>query len=202
MTKQTSDRSPPLVICWAALTPSNRHMDYERGNSFRKEANMNALLMRLLVVMLVTCAMGFLTSGVALASECTWCDQMANSLTFYKATYPTSNFDPYLQKVGILREAVGRGDQNAVRAEIQELFTMLRSRAHGINDVAADEILNHWQMVTPMEQLNLSEPLVEECTSTPTRLTCGNFSIERVPDPGTKTNRHESQDNMGGAEGG
>ena len=36
MTKQTSDRSPPLVICWAALTPSNRHMDYETGNSFRK----------------------------------------------------------------------------------------------------------------------------------------------------------------------
>src|SRR5437879_12888892 len=116
---------------------------------------MNALLMRLLVVMLVTCAMGFLTSGVALASECTWCDQMANSLTFYKATYPTSNFDPYLQKVDILREAVGRGDQTAVRDEIQELLTMRRSRAHGINVVAEDELLNHWQMIKPMEQLNM-----------------------------------------------
>ena len=163
---------------------------------------MKALLMRLFVVMVVTCAMGFVASGVALASECAWCDQMANSLTFYKATYPTSNFDPYLQKVGILREAVGRGDQSAVRAEIRELFQMLRTRAHGINDVAADELLNHWQMVTPVEQLKLSEPQVEECTATSTGLTCGNVSIERVPEPATRSSRPESQDNMGGAEGG
>lgn len=128
---------------------------------------MKPLLTRLAVVLVATCAVYLLTVGVALAaSQCAWCDEMINSLSFYNATYPTSNFEPYVQKVGILRDAVGRGDQEAVRGGIGELFKMLRTRAHDINDVAADELLSYWQMVTPTEELKTSTP----------------FTIERKPD--------------------
>jgi hypothetical protein len=37
-------------------------------------------------------------------------------------------------------------------------FKMLRSRAHGINDVAADELFNFAVMVTPLEEYGISVP--------------------------------------------
>lgn len=114
---------------------------------------------KLAVVVVMGAAACFLAGGIALAAQCAWCDEMANSLSFYKTNYPTSNFAPYLQKVGIVRDAVGRGDQKAVKSEIGELFKMLRARAHGINDVAADELLGFWQTVTPpIEEHKLSTP--------------------------------------------
>jgi len=140
-------------------------------------------------------AMCLLMVGVVLASQCTWCDEMANSLTFYKASYPTSNFDPYQEKIAILQEVFGRGDQRLVKGEIAELFKMLRTRAHGINDVAADELLSHWQMLTPTEELKVSVP-DESCMSRPTRLACGSFTIDRIED--LRDYPPENQDNMAG----
>lgn len=118
---------------------------------------------KLAVVVAGACAVCLLTVGVALASsQCAWCDEMINSLSFYKTTYPTSNFEPYVQKVHMLQDAIGRGDQEAVRGRIGELFKMLRTRAHDINDVAADELLSYWQMVTPSEELKTSTPFMIE----------------------------------------
>lgn len=64
----------------------------------------------------------------------------------------------------MLRDAVGRGDQEAARGGIRELFKMLRTRAHDINDVAADELLSYWQMVAPTEEIKTSVPFTIETT--------------------------------------
>ena len=42
------------------------------------------------------------------------------------------------------------GNKEKVRAEMGVLLKMLRTRAHGINEIAADELFNHWVMVTPI----------------------------------------------------
>ena len=155
---------------------------------------MGPRLAKLSVFVIGATAICLLMVGVVLASQCTWCDEMTNSLTFYKASYPTSNFDPYQEKIAILQEAFGRGDQKSVKAETAELFKMLRTRAYGINDVAADELFSHWQMLTPTEELKVSAP-VEECTSTSDRLVCGSLTIDRIED--LREYRPENQDNMG-----
>jgi len=146
---------------------------------------MSRKMNKVLVGLAAAFAVSLLTLGVALASDCGWCDEMANSLTFYKATYPASNFDPYSEKVGIVRDAMSRGDEKTAKAEIGKLFQMLRTRAHGINDVAADELSSYWQLVLPIEDLKVTTP----------------FTIQRVPDT-KKDYRPEDQDNMGGSEGG
>lgn len=127
---------------------------------------MSRKMNKVLVALAAACTVCLLTLGIALASECGWCNEMANSLAFYKATYPTSNFDPYVEKIGIVRDAMSRGDENTAKAEIGKLFQMLRTRAHGINDVAADELSSYWHLVLPIEDLKVTTP----------------FTIQRVPD--------------------
>jgi len=163
------------------------------------EVNMSRKMKKVLVALAAVCTVCLLTLGVALASECVWCDEMANSLTFYKATYPVSNFNPYVEKVGVVRDAMSRGDKNTAKAEIEKLFQMLRTRAHGINDVAADELLSHWQMILPVEELKTSAP-IEDCVTTATRIVCGALTINRIEDH--KVYSPDNQDNMGGSEGG
>lgn len=87
-----------------------------------------------------------------------WVDQIANAMAFYQATYPQSNFDPYQQRLNRVRDAVHQGDQRTVKTEMGGFFSMLRTRAHGINDVAADELYNFAAMVTPLEEYGLSVP--------------------------------------------
>jgi hypothetical protein len=99
----------------------------------------------------------FFASGVALA-QTTWVDELSNSLSFYKVNYPGSNWDPYHEKLVHVREAIGRGDQRTVKAEMSKWFKMLRSRDHGINDVAADELFNFALMVTPIQEYGISVP--------------------------------------------
>ena len=38
------------------------------------------------------------------------------------------------------------------------LLKMLRTRAHGINNIAADELFNYWVMVTPIAEYRISVP--------------------------------------------
>ncbi len=87
-----------------------------------------------------------------------WVDELTTSLSFYKATYPGSNWDPYQKKLTIVRDALGRGDQGTVKTEMGTFFKMLRTRAHGISDVAADELFNFALMVTPIQEYQISVP--------------------------------------------
>jgi hypothetical protein len=87
-----------------------------------------------------------------------WVDEIQNSLQTYTASYPASNFELYLKRLTLVREAVERGDRRAVKTEMSAFFKMLASRAHGINDIAAEELTNFAQMVAPMEEYGLSVP--------------------------------------------
>jgi len=100
---------------------------------------------------------GFFLFGQALA-ETTWADDIANSLAFSKTNYPTSNWEPYSQKLGLVQAALQRGDQRTVKTEMSKWFKMLRTRDHGISDVAAEELFNFSLMVTPIQEYGISVP--------------------------------------------
>jgi len=88
----------------------------------------------------------------------TWIDELSNSVSFYAVSYPESNWQPYQDRLTVIRDAVSRGDQSAVRTEMTKWFEMLRQRKHGINDVAADELFNFALMVTPIQEYNIAVP--------------------------------------------
>lgn len=110
---------------------------------------------RLSIVVVAACAMFLGTVGIALAAG-TWVDEITNSLTFYKASYPNSNFDPYFEKLARVRDGLAREDQQIVKVEMDQFLKMLLTRAHGINDVAADELYNFALSVRPTEPQNTS----------------------------------------------
>ena len=91
-------------------------------------------------------------------AQTNWVDELTNSVSFYKTNYPTSNWDPYLSELILVKEALIRGDQRVVRTEMGKWFKMLRNRDHGIHDVAADELFNFALMVTPIQEFNISVP--------------------------------------------
>ena len=103
------------------------------------------------------CAVLILSAGIALA-ESTWVDEITTSVTFYKTNYPTSNWDPYLGELVLVREAVNRGDQRTVKTKMSKWFKMLRQRDYGINEIAADELFNFALMVTPVQEYGISVP--------------------------------------------
>src|SRR5437773_6095133 len=105
----------------------------------------------------------WLTVGAAPAqstSSTSWVDEISNSVAFYKVNYPTSNWEPYQQRLGTVHNALDRGDQRAVKTEMTKFFRMLQNREHGINDVAADELYNFAVMVTPLQEYGISLPAV------------------------------------------
>ncbi|MDF0645196.1 MAG: hypothetical protein P0111_14290 [Nitrospira sp.] len=97
------------------------------------------------------------TAGQAEVST-TWIDELTNSVSFYKSNYPASNWEPYLGKLAVVKDALGRGDQAMVRKEMGRWFKMLRNHEYGIHDVAADELYNFALIVTPIQEFNIAVP--------------------------------------------
>jgi hypothetical protein len=95
---------------------------------------------------------------LSMAAQTTWVDEINNSLSFTAANYPGSNWEPYKQNIGIVHDAIDRGDNQAVKKEMGKWFKMLRQRDHGINEVAADELYNFSLMVTPIQEYGISVP--------------------------------------------
>jgi hypothetical protein len=91
------------------------------------------------------------TSSV-LAAGGSWVDEVWNMVVFEKASYPGSNFDPYLEKLGRIRNDIIMQDHLSVKTETNQFLKMLADRAHGIHDVAADEIYNFALQVRPTEE--------------------------------------------------
>lgn len=108
--------------------------------------------------LLVAGALGCLAMVGVAWGQATWVDEINNSLSFSTTTYPGSNWEPYQHKLRIVREAVGRGDQQTVKKEMGKWFKMLRQREHGISDVAADELYNFSLMVTPIQEYGIAVP--------------------------------------------
>ena len=98
-----------------------------------------------------------LVAGFA-SADIMWIDEIDNSLTFSTANYPGSNWEPYHMELRLVRDAVGRGDNQAVKKEMGKWFKMLRHRDHGISDVAADELYNFSLMVTPIQEYGIAVP--------------------------------------------
>lgn len=113
----------------------------------------------LVMIAVVSCVTLVFALGSALAQS-NWIDELSNSLTFYKTNYPNSNWEPFEQRLVAARDAVGRADQRAVRMEMNKFFKMLTARAHGINEIAADELYNFAMMVTPVQEYGISVPAV------------------------------------------
>jgi len=100
---------------------------------------------------------GLVLVGAAWA-ETAWVDEINNSLSFSTANYPSSNWEPYHQKLRLLREAISRGDNQAVRMEMGKWFRMLQHRDHGISDVAAGELYKFSLMGTPIQEYGIAVP--------------------------------------------
>lgn len=123
--------------------------------------NWNTLQQHRRLVLPVGCALALLCGGTALAGEA-WVDEVWNMVTFEQASYPSSDFAPYLQKLDRIRAGLERGDQQIAKTETDRLLKMLLDRRHGINDVAADEIYNFVLSVRPNgsnETAALSSPI-------------------------------------------
>jgi hypothetical protein len=95
--------------------------------------------------------------GTAFAQQ-SWVDEINTTLGFYKTNYPGSNWEPYSQRLQVVKEAVGRGDTKMVKTEMGKWFKMLRTRDQGIHDVAADELFNFALMVTPIQEYGITLP--------------------------------------------
>ena len=123
--------------------------------------NWNNLQRSMRVILPAGCALALVCGGTALASE-TWIDDVWNIVAFEKATYPTSDFAPYFQKLDRIKTGLDRGDQQIAKMETDRFLKMLMDRRHGINDVAADEIYNFVLSVRPNgsnDTTALSSPL-------------------------------------------
>jgi hypothetical protein len=114
---------------------------------------MNAVIRASLIVG----ALGLAVGGVAWG-QTAWVDEIDNSLAFSAANYPNSDWEPYRQEIKMVREAVNRGDNQSVKKEMGRWFKMLRTRDHGISDVAADELYNFSLMVTPIQEYGIAVP--------------------------------------------
>ncbi len=108
--------------------------------------------------MLVASIVGLLSVVTLAMAETTWIDDLANSVSFYKANYPGSQWDAYQQRLTLVKNALQSGDQRTVKVEMGKWFKMLRHRDHGINDVAADELFNFSLMVTPIQEYGIAVP--------------------------------------------
>jgi len=100
----------------------------------------------------------FFVAAKTASAEGTWADELTNSVKAYQANYPDSNWDPYMQKLAVVRDAVSRGDTRLVRTEMGTWFKMLHNRDHGIHDVAADELYHFAVMITPLEEYGIAVP--------------------------------------------
>ena len=105
----------------------------------------------------IACSCWLMIGGTAVADGM-WTDEIGNSLAFYQSNYPGSDWAPYEQKLAQVKNALARGDDRLVRVKMGKWFKMLRARAHGIDDVAADELYNFAVMVTPLQEYGISIP--------------------------------------------
>ncbi|SRR6266496_4867999 len=107
--------------------------------------------------MLPTSPPGTSATGMA-PIQGTWVGGLEDTLKRYKASYPASNFDPYTASLATVKRALSNGSKEVVRAEMGVWLKMLRTRAHGINDIAADELFNYSVMVAPIQEYRISVP--------------------------------------------
>ncbi len=88
-----------------------------------------------------------------------WVDDIADALgSYFKANYPQDDFAPYLKKLSLIQDGLGRGDRRTVKLETGAFFTMLTNRGHGISEGAAEELTNFAKMVMTVQEYGIVFP--------------------------------------------
>ncbi len=111
---------------------------------------MRAIRPKMAVLLAVAGAGCLLLVGPALSAG-TWVDEIWNMVAFEKANNPASDFTPYQEQLARIQESLLHGDQHQVKLETDRFLKMLQARAHGISDVAADELYNFTVGIRPTE---------------------------------------------------
>lgn len=112
----------------------------------------------LLWAVAVGMGLGFLAAPVDTGASDSWIAQIERTLEFYETQYPAANFAPYDHRLILAEKAWMVGDHQRVKSEMEMFFTMLRTRAHGMNEVAAQEVFNFALLVTPLQEYGISVP--------------------------------------------
>ena len=89
----------------------------------------------------------------------TWADDLEHRLsTYLKKNYPSYDFRPYTEELTRVRGAVSRGDRWAIKREMGVFLKMLASRAYGLEDDAAEELIDLAQQTMPLEEFAIIYP--------------------------------------------
>lgn len=94
------------------------------------------------MVLAGVCGLGLIMMAGTVWGQGTWVEEVGNSLAFYQTVHPDSDWMPYIDELTRARDGVRAGDQLTVTRAIQELQKMLRTRAHGIDRAAAEDLYN------------------------------------------------------------
>lgn len=87
----------------------------------------------------------------------TWIDDIHGAIIFYKGDayykkeYPRADWDLYLDQVRLVRTRYETGDTHATYLAMNRFMDMLEAREGGIPGVAANELFNFCNLVTPTE---------------------------------------------------
>jgi hypothetical protein len=89
----------------------------------------------------------------------TWADDLEHRLsTYFKQKYPSYDFTPYTEELDRVRGAVTRGDRWAIKREMGVFLKMLSTRAYGLGDEAAEELIGLAQQTMPAEEFAIIYP--------------------------------------------
>lgn len=94
----------------------------------------------------------------AVPAPIAWVDDMRNALGRYMWNHPDPPLSPYLETLTLVRDAVGRGDRQTVKREMETYFRMLAMRAQGISEAAAKELSAAAVRFTPAQAYGISIP--------------------------------------------
>jgi hypothetical protein len=89
----------------------------------------------------------------------TWADDLEHRLsTYFKQKYPAYDFTPYTEELDRVRDAITRGDRWAMKREMGIFLKMLSTRAYGLGDEAAEELIGLAQLTMPAEEFAIIYP--------------------------------------------
>jgi hypothetical protein len=89
----------------------------------------------------------------------TWADDLEHRLsTYIKKKYSSYDFTPYTEELDRVRGAVNRGDRWTAKREMGVFLKMLSSRAYGLEDDAAEELIDFAQQMMPAEEFAIIYP--------------------------------------------
>ena len=89
----------------------------------------------------------------------TWADDLEHRLsTYFKQKYPSYDFTPYTEELDRVRGAITRGDRWAIKREMGVFLKMLSTRAYGLEDEAAEELIGLAQQTMPAEEFAIIYP--------------------------------------------